>query len=79
VLSFNLGLNYVNSAADEKPDGNSFFSPTNALTIIGNFHDIHTRDANGNIKAVGERGRVNPVSIIEDIKGERSRKPCFDY
>lgn len=68
VISFNLGLNYVNSGADEKPDGNSFFSPTNSLTIIGNFHDIYTRDALGNIKAVGERGRVNPVSIIEDIK-----------
>lgn len=67
-LSFNLGLNYVNSSADEKPDGNSFFSPMNAVTIIGNFHDIEARDALGNIKAVGERGRVNPVSVIEDIK-----------
>lgn len=68
VLSFNLGLNYVNSAADEKPDGNSFFSPMNSVTIIGNFHDLHTRDANGNLKAVGERGRVNPLSVIEDFK-----------
>ncbi|MBO9682639.1 MAG: SusC/RagA family TonB-linked outer membrane protein [Flavisolibacter sp.] len=67
-LSFNLGLNYINSAANEKPDGNSFFSPMNAVTIIGNFHDIWTRDANGNIKAVGERGRANPVSVIEDFK-----------
>jgi TonB-linked SusC/RagA family outer membrane protein len=67
-LSFNLGLNYINSAANEKPDGNSFFSPMNAVTIIGNFHDIWKRDANGNIKAVGERGRVNPVSVIEDFK-----------
>ena len=68
VLSFNIGLNYINSAANEKPDGNSFFSPMNSVTIIGNFHDIFTRDANGNIKAVGERGRVNPVSVIEDFK-----------
>lgn len=68
VVSFNVGLNYINSAADEKPDGNSFFSPTNSVTIIGNFHDIYTRDALGNIKAVGERGRANPVSVIEDIK-----------
>ncbi|HKB44761.1 MAG TPA: SusC/RagA family TonB-linked outer membrane protein, partial [Chitinophagaceae bacterium] len=67
-LSFNIGLNYINSAANEKPDGNSFFSPMNSVTIIGNFHDIWTRDANGNIKAVGERGRINPVSVIEDIK-----------
>ena len=67
-LSFNLGLNYINSAANQKPDGNSFFSPMNSVTIIGNFHDIHTRDALGNIKAVGERGRINPVSVIEDFK-----------
>ena len=67
-----LGLNYTNSSANEKPDGQSFFSPTNSVTIIGNFHDIWTRDANGNIKAVGERGRINPVSVIEDIKQKQS-------
>lgn len=66
--SFNIGLNYINSTANEKPDGNSFFSPMNSVTIIGNFHDIVTRDALGNIQAVGERGRVNPTSVIEDIK-----------
>jgi TonB-linked SusC/RagA family outer membrane protein len=62
------GFNYVHSDANEKPDGNSFFSPMNSVTIIGNFHDIFARDALGNIKAIGERGRVNPVSVIEDIK-----------
>lgn len=67
-LSFTLGLNYINSASNEKPDGNSFFSPLNSINIIGNFHDIFTRDALGNIKAVGERQRINPVSVIEDIK-----------
>jgi TonB-linked SusC/RagA family outer membrane protein len=67
-LNFNIGLNYVNSYSNEKPDGNSFFSPMNSINIIGNIHDIQTRDALGNIKAIGERGRVNPVSIIEDIK-----------
>ncbi|MBV9987486.1 MAG: SusC/RagA family TonB-linked outer membrane protein [Chitinophagaceae bacterium] len=67
-ISFNLGLNYTNSSSNEKPDGNSFFSPMNGVTIIGNFHNIWQRDALGNIQAVGERGRVNPVSIIEDIK-----------
>lgn len=67
-LSFSLGLNYINSASHEKPDGNSFFSPLNSINIIGNFHDLWTRDAVGNIRAVGERQRVNPVSIIEDIK-----------
>jgi TonB-linked SusC/RagA family outer membrane protein len=67
-LSFSLGLNYINSSSNEKPDGNSFFSPLNSINIIGNFHNIYQRDASGNIQAVGERQRVNPVSIIEDIK-----------
>lgn len=62
------GFNYIHSNANEKPDGNSFFSPMNSVTIIGNFHDLFARDALGNLKAVGERGRVNPVSVIEDIK-----------
>jgi TonB-linked SusC/RagA family outer membrane protein len=67
-VNFNLGLNYINSLSNEKPDGNSFFSPLNSINIIGNFHDIFKRDALGNLLAVGERGRVNPVSVIEDIK-----------
>ena len=67
-VNFNIGLNYINSFSNEKPDGNSFFSPMNSINIIGNFHDLFTRDALGNIQAIGERGRVNPVSIIEDIK-----------
>ncbi|MCZ4243049.1 SusC/RagA family TonB-linked outer membrane protein [Pedobacter punctiformis] len=62
------GLNYIRSSANEKPDGNSFFSPMNSVTIIGNFHDIFARDVDGNLLAIGERGRVNPVSVIEDIK-----------
>lgn len=68
TLSMTAGINYVNSAANEKPDGNSFFSPMNSVTIIGNIHDIWQRDANGNLRAVGERGRVNPVSVIEDFR-----------
>ena len=67
-VSVSAGLNYINSAADEKPDGNSFYSPMNSVTIIGNFHNIYQRDANGNLQAVGERGRINPVSVIEDFK-----------
>lgn len=66
--NLSAGISYTNSLANEKPDGNSFFSPINSITIIGNFHDIWARDANGNLQAVGERGRINPVSIIEDIK-----------
>ena len=68
MLSINMGMNYINSGGREKPDGNSFYSPMNSVTIIGNFHDIYTRDALGNVKVVGERGRVNPVSVIEDFK-----------
>ena len=67
-VNFNIGLNFINSLSNEKPDGNSFFSPLNSINIIGNFHDLFTRDVFGNIKAIGERGRVNPVSVIEDIK-----------
>ncbi|MEO6070405.1 MAG: SusC/RagA family TonB-linked outer membrane protein [Chitinophagaceae bacterium] len=67
-ISFSAGMNYINSSANEKPDGNSFFSPINSINILGNFHNIWDRDALGNLKAVGERGRVNPVSVIEDIK-----------
>jgi TonB-linked SusC/RagA family outer membrane protein len=67
-VNFNIGLNYVNSFSNEKPDGNSFFSPMNSINIIGNFHDLFRRDALGNLLAIGERGRVNPVSVIEDIK-----------
>lgn len=66
--SLTAGLNYINSSANEKPDGNSFFSPMNSVTILGNFHDIYTRDVSGNLKAVGERGRVNPLSVINDIE-----------
>jgi TonB-linked SusC/RagA family outer membrane protein len=67
-VNLNIGLNFINSLGNEKPDGNSFFSPMNGITIIGNFHNIFAVDASGNPMAVGERGRVNPVSIIEDIK-----------
>jgi len=70
-ISFNASMNYVYSKSNEKPDGNSFFSPTNSVTIIGNYYDIEKRDAQGNIQAVGERGRVNPVSIIEDFKQQQ--------
>ena len=67
-ISARIGINYINSNANEKPDGNTFYSPMNSVTILGNFHNIQQRDAFGNIQAVGERGRVNPVSVIEDLK-----------
>ena len=43
ILSVSLGLNYINSAANEKPDGNSFYSPMNSLTILGNFRHLDPR------------------------------------
>jgi TonB-linked SusC/RagA family outer membrane protein len=70
--TLNVGLNYVNSRANEKPEGNSFFSPMNSVTILGNIHNIWQRDALGNLQAVGERGRVNPLSVIEDFKQKQT-------
>jgi TonB-linked SusC/RagA family outer membrane protein len=67
-LSVTTGLNYVYNTTNEKPDGNTFYSPINTMTILGNFHNIGARDVNGKLQAVGERGRVNPLSVIEDIK-----------
>jgi TonB-linked SusC/RagA family outer membrane protein len=67
-LSLNVGLNYINSNSNEKPDGTSFFSPMNTVNILGNFHDLTKRDADGNLKTIGNLGRVNPVSVINDFK-----------
>jgi TonB-linked SusC/RagA family outer membrane protein len=66
-LSITAGLNYSFNNTTELPDGNQFFSPINSMTIIGNFHNISARDANGNLQAVGERGRVNPLSVFENV------------
>jgi TonB-linked SusC/RagA family outer membrane protein len=66
--TFRAGLNFVRSDANEKPYGDGLMVPVGIQWIIANFHDIWKRDALGNIQAIGERGRVNPVSIIEDIK-----------
>jgi TonB-linked SusC/RagA family outer membrane protein len=70
-ITASVGINYIYSKANEKPDGNSFYSPMNSVTILGNYHDIFARDGLGNLKAVGERGRINPVSVIEDIKQQQ--------
>lgn len=67
-MTVNMGLNYINSNANEKPDGNSFFSPMNSVTILGNFHDLAKRDGVGSLQTIGNLGRVNPLSVIEDFK-----------
>jgi TonB-linked SusC/RagA family outer membrane protein len=59
-----MGLAYNNSSANEKPNGNVFYSPINSVTITNNTYDIAQRDAFGNLQAV-DGGRVNPLTVIE--------------
>jgi len=63
-LSASIGMNYINSSSNEKPDGNVFWSPINSITITNNIYNINNRDANGNLMAV-DPVRVNPLSVIE--------------
>ncbi|MDP9229216.1 MAG: SusC/RagA family TonB-linked outer membrane protein, partial [Bacteroidota bacterium] len=62
-----LGMNYNNSTSNEKPNGNSFWSPINSVNISNNIYKITDRDVYGNLKAV-EPTRINPLSIIETLK-----------
>ncbi|MBS7255814.1 SusC/RagA family TonB-linked outer membrane protein [Flavobacterium branchiicola] len=66
-LSATVGLNYVNSSSNEKPDGNVFWSPINSINITNNTYDINQRDINGNLLPV-DPNRINPLSIIETFK-----------
>lgn len=63
-ISYDVGLYFASSKSDEKPDGNVFWSPINAMNITNNTFDITQRDNNGNLQAV-ESTRINPLSIIE--------------
>ena len=69
-----LGVNYTNSFSNEKPNGNSFWSPINSVNITNNIYNIEERDANGNLKAA-EPTRINPLSVIEtfDLTNEVNR------
>ena len=58
------GISYSNSLTNEKPNGNVFFSPINAVTITNNIWDISQRDAAGGLLPV-EPTRLNPLSAIE--------------
>ena len=60
------GITYSNSFANEKANGNVFYSPINSINITNNIYDITKRDANGKLLAV-EPTRVNPLSTIEDM------------
>ncbi|MDQ2772210.1 MAG: SusC/RagA family TonB-linked outer membrane protein, partial [Bacteroidota bacterium] len=61
------GVSYINSASNEKANGNVFYSPINSVNITNNIYDITQRDASGNLLAI-EPTRVNPLSTIEDMK-----------
>jgi TonB-linked SusC/RagA family outer membrane protein len=61
------GLSYVHSFANEKANGNVFYSPINSINITNNIYDITKRDAAGKLMAV-EPTRVNPLSTIEDME-----------
>jgi TonB-linked SusC/RagA family outer membrane protein len=66
-----LGLSYANSLANEKANGNVFYSPINSVNITNNIYNITERDADGNLKAV-EPSRVNPLTTIEAMKFSNS-------
>jgi TonB-linked SusC/RagA family outer membrane protein len=66
-----LGLSYANSLANEKANGNVFYSPVNSVNITNNIYDITQRDADGNLKAV-EPSRLNPLTTVEDIQFSNS-------
>ncbi len=70
-LNVSAGLTYVNSRSNEMPNGNVFFSPTNAINITNNIFKISDRDAQGNLKAVENLARVNPLSLIEGVKNSQ--------
>ncbi|SDW58397.1 SusC/RagA family TonB-linked outer membrane protein [Flavobacterium degerlachei] len=66
-LTASVGLNYITSNSNEKPDGNVFWSPINSITITNNIYDINQRNSNGDLLAV-DPNRVNPLSVIETFK-----------
>lgn len=66
-----IGLSYTNSFANEKANGNVFYSPINSINITNNIYDITQRDAAGNLQAV-EPTRVNPLTTVEAMKFSQS-------
>lgn len=70
-LSMSAGLMYANSFSNELPNGNVFFSPTNAINITNNIYDLNALDAAGNYQAVERLSRINPLSIINGTKNSQ--------
>ncbi len=66
-----VGLSYANSFANEKANGNVFYSPINSINITNNIYDITKRDAAGKLLPV-EPTRLNPLSTIEDMSFTQS-------
>ena len=66
-FKISVGGNYSNSSSEDKPNGNSFFSPISTMFITDNVWDIEERDEFGNLRSV-EPQRVNPLSVIEDFE-----------
>lgn len=61
-----IGLNYINSSSEDKPNGNNFFSPISTMIITDNVWDITERDEEGNLLPV-EPVRMNPLTVIEEF------------
>jgi TonB-linked SusC/RagA family outer membrane protein len=70
-LNVSAGLMYANSSTHELPNGNVFFSPINSINITNNIFTLDAKDASGNYPAVERNGRVNPLSIINEIKNSQ--------
>lgn len=65
--NMSVGLNYINSSSEDKPNGNNFFSPISTMIIADNVWDITERDKEGNLLHA-EPVRLNPLSVIEDFE-----------
>jgi TonB-linked SusC/RagA family outer membrane protein len=70
-LSASAGLMYANNSTNELPNGNVFFSPTNAINITNNIYNLNELDATGNYQAVERLSRVNPLSIVNGTKNSQ--------
>jgi TonB-linked SusC/RagA family outer membrane protein len=61
------GVAFTNSFSNEKPNGNVFWSPINAMNINNNIFNLEERDAKGFYKSADDN-RVNPLNTIYDNK-----------
>jgi TonB-linked SusC/RagA family outer membrane protein len=71
-LNMSAGLMYANSFSNELPNGNVFWSPMNSINITNNIFKLDDKDASGNYKGVEKLSRINPLSIINEIKNNQT-------